>query len=41
MPGLKTIPAGQSLDIGFADEHLHFFDASGRRTETRPPRPAE
>lgn len=41
MPGLKHIPAGQALDIDFADEHLHFFDASGRRTEPRPTRPAE
>ena len=41
MPGLKHSPAGQALDIDFADEHLHFFDASGRRTEPRPTRPAE
>jgi sn-glycerol 3-phosphate transport system ATP-binding protein len=33
MPGLKHIPSGQELEIDFADEHLHFFDASGRRTE--------
>jgi sn-glycerol 3-phosphate transport system ATP-binding protein len=41
MPGLKHIPAGQTLDIDFADEHLHFFDANGRRTEPRPTRPAD
>ncbi|SMX38641.1 ABC transporter ATP-binding protein [Maliponia aquimaris] len=35
LPGLKHIPAGQELEIGFADEHLHFFDASGRRTDPR------
>lgn len=31
MPGLKHIPAGQNLDISFADEDLHFFDAAGQR----------
>jgi sn-glycerol 3-phosphate transport system ATP-binding protein len=32
MPGLKHIPAGQELEIGFADEDLHFFDSSGLRS---------
>jgi sn-glycerol 3-phosphate transport system ATP-binding protein len=31
MPGLKHIPAGETLDIDFADEDLHFFDAKGNR----------
>ncbi len=31
MPGLKHIPAGQDLEIAFADEDLHFFDAAGTR----------
>lgn len=31
MPGLKHIPAGQNMDISFADEDLHFFDAAGQR----------
>ena len=33
MPGLKHIPSGQELEIGFADEDLHFFDREGRRIE--------
>ncbi len=33
MPGLKHIPAGQELDIAFADEDLHFFDAMGKRMD--------
>jgi sn-glycerol 3-phosphate transport system ATP-binding protein len=31
MPGLRNIPAGEVLDIDFADEDLHFFDAEGNR----------
>ena len=31
--GLKHIPSGQELEIGFADEDLHFFDREGRRIE--------
>ncbi|MBK0398166.1 ABC transporter ATP-binding protein [Limibaculum sp. M0105] len=31
LPGLRHIPAGQELEIGFRDEDLHFFDAEGRR----------
>ena len=30
MPGLKHIPAGQELEIVFADADLHFFDAAGQ-----------
>jgi sn-glycerol 3-phosphate transport system ATP-binding protein len=32
MPGLQTIPEGETLEITFADEDLHFFDAAGART---------
>ncbi|SHM50684.1 carbohydrate ABC transporter ATP-binding protein, CUT1 family [Roseovarius litoreus] len=32
MPGLQTIPTGEELEIDFADEDLHFFDADGNRT---------
>ncbi|TFL17219.1 ABC transporter ATP-binding protein [Jannaschia formosa] len=31
MPGLKHIPPGEKLEIDFADEDLHFFDAKGNR----------
>lgn len=31
MPGLRIIPAGQEIEIDFADEALHFFDAEGKR----------
>ena len=31
MPGLRHIPAGQTMEISFADEDLHFFDAGGAR----------
>ncbi|MDI3335673.1 ABC transporter ATP-binding protein [Defluviimonas aestuarii] len=31
MPGLKQIPAGEKMEISFADEDLHFFDDTGRR----------
>jgi sn-glycerol 3-phosphate transport system ATP-binding protein len=31
MPGLQHIPAGQEMEISFADEDLHFFDANGQR----------
>jgi sn-glycerol 3-phosphate transport system ATP-binding protein len=31
MPGLRNIPAGDVLDIDFADEDLHFFDTEGNR----------
>jgi sn-glycerol 3-phosphate transport system ATP-binding protein len=31
MPGLKHIPAGSEMEITFADEDLHFFDAAGLR----------
>ncbi|AXT25262.1 ABC transporter ATP-binding protein [Ruegeria sp. AD91A] len=31
MPGLKHIPAGEDLEISFADEDLHFFDDMGKR----------
>jgi sn-glycerol 3-phosphate transport system ATP-binding protein len=31
MPGLKHIPAGQKLEIGFSDDDLHFFDGAGKR----------
>ena len=30
MPGLKHIPAGQELEIVFADADLHFFDEAGQ-----------
>ena len=33
LPGLQNIPAGQDMEISFADESLHFFDAAGRRLE--------
>ena len=33
MPGLRNIPAGEDMEISFADEDLHFFDASGQRLE--------
>jgi len=32
VPGLRNIPAGEDLEIDFADEDLHFFDAQGNRT---------
>ena len=31
MPGLRNIPAGEALEIDFADDDLHFFDAEGNR----------
>ncbi|WP_297770236.1 ABC transporter ATP-binding protein [uncultured Roseovarius sp.] len=31
MPGLRSIPAGEELEIDFADDDLHFFDAEGNR----------
>jgi sn-glycerol 3-phosphate transport system ATP-binding protein len=31
MPGLKHIPPGEELEIDFANEDLHFFDARGKR----------
>ncbi|WP_217805646.1 ABC transporter ATP-binding protein [Roseovarius sp. A-2] len=31
MPGLRNIPAGEELEIDFADDDLHFFDAGGNR----------
>jgi sn-glycerol 3-phosphate transport system ATP-binding protein len=31
MPGLRNIPAGEELEIDFADADLHFFDAEGNR----------
>ncbi|ARE83880.1 sn-glycerol-3-phosphate import ATP-binding protein UgpC [Roseovarius mucosus] len=31
MPGLRNIPAGDVLDIDFADDDLHFFDTEGNR----------
>lgn len=31
MPGLRHIPAGEDLEIEFADEDLHFFDTEGNR----------
>jgi sn-glycerol 3-phosphate transport system ATP-binding protein len=31
LPGLRHIPAGEELEIAFADEDLHFFDAAGKR----------
>jgi sn-glycerol 3-phosphate transport system ATP-binding protein len=40
MPGLKHIPAGQNLEIGFADEDLHFFDAAGNRLARQAGAPA-
>lgn len=35
MPGLKHIPSGETLEIAFADEDLHFFDTAGQRA-SRP-----
>jgi sn-glycerol 3-phosphate transport system ATP-binding protein len=35
MPGLRHIPSGEELNIGFSDDDLHFFDSAGQRT-TRP-----
>jgi sn-glycerol 3-phosphate transport system ATP-binding protein len=37
MPGLRQIPVGKELEITFADEDLHFFDATGRRIERAAP----
>lgn len=31
MPGLKNIAPGEDMEISFADEDLHFFDADGKR----------
>lgn len=31
LPGLQTMPAGQDIEIAFADEDLHFFDTAGQR----------
>ena len=31
MPGLKHIETGEKMEISFADEDLHFFDATGQR----------
>ncbi|WP_297779390.1 ABC transporter ATP-binding protein [uncultured Roseovarius sp.] len=31
MPGLRHIPTGDTLDIDFADDDLHFFDVEGNR----------
>ena len=31
MPGLRHIPAGEDLEIDFANEDLHFFDTEGNR----------
>ncbi|WP_338548810.1 ABC transporter ATP-binding protein [Roseovarius phycicola] len=31
MPGLKQIETGEKMEISFADEDLHFFDATGHR----------
>ncbi|MFU8778195.1 MAG: ABC transporter ATP-binding protein [Roseovarius sp.] len=31
MPGLRNIAAGEDVEIDFADEDLHFFDAEGNR----------
>ena len=31
LPGLQHIAAGEDMEIAFADEDLHFFDAAGKR----------
>ncbi|TRD22842.1 ABC transporter ATP-binding protein [Palleronia caenipelagi] len=37
MPGLRNIPAGQQMEIGFSDADLHFFDANGQRLNQPQP----
>ena len=32
-PGLSMMPEGNEIDITFADENLHVFDAAGQRVE--------
>jgi len=34
-PGLSMIPEGQEIDITFVDDHLHVFDAAGKRLAAR------
>ncbi len=34
LPGLKTIPAGEDMEISFSDSDLHFFDDAGKRLAT-------
>ena len=33
MPGLKNIPTGETMEIAFSDNDLHFFDGAGQRVE--------
>ena len=34
LPGLKTIPTGEDMEISFSNADLHFFDAAGKRLAT-------
>ena len=40
MPGLKSIPNGETFEITFSDNDLHFFNAAGERIEHKVPMPA-
>ena len=40
LPGLRSIPAGETMEIAFSDDNLHFFDTAGRRLAQKAGEPA-
>ena len=40
LPGLRSIPAGETMEITFSDDSLHFFDNVGQRLAQKAGEPA-
>ena len=40
LPGLRNIPAGETMEITFSDKDLHFFDTAGQRLAQQAGEPA-